>query len=96
MLVPHELAIPVLVESQTFFDLGAKIGYNFYIKNRTVSRDMPNVKTRPTVVLQLNAGVMNVFNSYQKDLDVGLHRDSGYIYGPLMPRSYFVGVRLNL
>ena len=93
MLVPHELSVPVLVESQTFFDLGAKISYDFHIRNRS---NNPEGHKETTAVLQLNAGVQNIFNSYQKDLDTGLDRDSGYIYGPLMPRSYFVGVRLSL
>ena len=45
--------------------------------------------------LQLNAGVQNIFNSYQKDFDKGASRDSGYIYGPGAPRSYFAGVKLS-
>ena len=45
--------------------------------------------------LQINAGVQNLFNAYQKDFDQGKDRDSGYIYGPGMPRSYFAGVKLS-
>ena len=46
-------------------------------------------------VLQLNAGVQNIFNAYQTDFDMGPDRDSGYIYGPTMPRSYFFGLKLR-
>ena len=28
----------------------------------------------------------NIFNAYQKDFDRGADRDSGYIYGPSLPR----------
>lgn len=47
------------------------------------------------VVLQLNGGVRNLFNAYQKDFDRGADRDSGYIYGPSLPRSWFLGAKLS-
>jgi outer membrane receptor for ferrienterochelin and colicins len=46
-------------------------------------------------VLQVNAGVQNIFNAYQTDFDKGPDRDSGYIYGPTTPRSYFFGFKLR-
>jgi outer membrane receptor for ferrienterochelin and colicins len=39
---------------------------------------------------------MNLFNSLQKDFDTGADRDSGYMYGPMMPRSIYFGVKLSL
>jgi outer membrane receptor for ferrienterochelin and colicins len=45
--------------------------------------------------LQLNGGVQNILNSYQKDFDIGIDRDSKYIYGPSRPRSYFIGIKLS-
>ena len=63
-----------------FFDMGLKVSYDF--------------KIYKTFALQLNAGVRNIFNSYQRDFDQGLDRDAGYIYGPSMPRNYFAGIRL--
>ena len=45
--------------------------------------------------LQINAGIQNIFNAYQDDFDKGADRDSGYIYGPSLPRSFFVGVNNN-
>lgn len=45
--------------------------------------------------LNLHAGVKNIFNAYQKDFDQGELRDSGYIYGPSLPRSLVVGMGLN-
>lgn len=45
--------------------------------------------------LKLYTGVKNIFNSYQKDFDKGEGRDSGYIYGPSLPRSLFFGMGMN-
>ncbi|MDE5955238.1 MAG: TonB-dependent receptor, partial [Bacteroidales bacterium] len=47
------------------------------------------------IALQLNAGVQNIFNAFQRDFDQGPDRDSGYIYGPSAPRCFFVGIKLN-
>ena len=46
------------------------------------------------IKLQLNAGVQNIFNSFQKDLDKGEFRDSGYFYGPTQPRTFFIGFKI--
>ena len=46
-------------------------------------------------VIQLNGGVQNIFNAFQKDLDKGGYRDSGYFYGPTQPRTYFVGIKIT-
>lgn len=47
------------------------------------------------VALQLNAGIQNLLNSFQKVLDSGADRDSGYIYGTTLPRTFFFGVKLT-
>lgn len=85
MYVPHLLSevngeADVLVKSPDFFEFGAKMAYDIDFQG---------------FCLQLNAGVQNIFNSYQKDFDKGASRDSGYIYGPGAPRSYFAGVKLS-
>jgi outer membrane receptor for ferrienterochelin and colicins len=36
-------------------------------------------------------GIYNLLDSYQRDLDKGLYRDSSYIYGPIRPRSFYAG-----
>ena len=85
--VPHLLSggetvtADLLVKSPDFFELGAKVAYDY--------------RFFTGICLQLNAGVQNIFNSYQKDFDKGASRDSGYIYGPGAPRSYFAGVKLS-
>ncbi len=86
MLVQHMEGsgtdIDMAVTTQSFFDASAKLTYTFKVFNR--------------VNLDLSAGISNIFNSYQKDFDTGSLRDSGYIYGPAMPRSINVGVTMNL
>ena len=84
MLVEHHAGAieqNISVETPDFWDLNFKIAYDFRIFI--------------SFSLQLNAGVQNMLNSFQKDFDCGPDRDSGYIYGPTLPRSFFFGVRLD-
>lgn len=39
--------------------------------------------------------VKNIFNTFQKDLDKGLYRDAGYVYGPRVPRTFTFGFKYN-
>ena len=66
----------------SFFELHTKLSY-----------DIPVLEYS---TLQLNAGVQNIFNAYQKDFDTGAGRASDYIYGPSAPRSVFAGIKLTL
>lgn len=68
-------------KTKSFTDIGMKVSWDFPLYKSST--------------LQLNAGLQNIFNSYQNDFDKGADRDSGYIYGPGMPRSFFVGIKLN-
>ena len=70
------------VLTPAFWDCGFKVGYTFRLTN--------------IINLEVNAGVKNIFDAYQRDIDWGAGRDSAYIYGPSMPRTYFVGVKLYL
>ena len=67
-------------ETPDFFDLGLKLDYTFILRDH--------------INLQLNAGVQNIFDSFQKDLDKGEFRDSGYFYGPTAPRTFFIGFKI--
>ena len=46
--------------------------------------------------LTVTAGVKNLTDEYQPDLDRGPLRDSNYVYGPRLPRSVHVGLRWDL
>lgn len=74
--------VDCVVNTPAFFDASLKLSYEFKIFR--------------TACLDLTAGVNNIFNSYQKDFDRGYLRDSGYIYGPMMPRSLMASVKLHL
>ena len=67
--------------TNAFFDMGIKLSYDFKIYR--------------TIGLQINGGVKNIFNSYQRDFDQGADRDAGYVYGPSLPRTLFFGAKLS-
>ncbi len=68
--------------SHSFFDMGLRIGHTF---------ELGNIDTG----LELFGGVKNIFDSYQNDFDISKNRDSNYIYGPSLPRTLFVGIRVK-
>lgn len=68
--------------SKPFFDLNFKIAYG--------------IKLKDNIILEVSLGMKNIFNSYQRDFDKGELRDAGYIYGPVLPRSIFAGVKFSL
>lgn len=85
MLVQHFAGyIPTDREEITkpFFDLNAKLSYIF--------------KLNGGVMMEVNGGVKNIFNSYQNDFDQGKLRDAGYIYGPSLPRTIFIGAKFSI
>jgi outer membrane receptor for ferrienterochelin and colicins len=83
MLAPHfagYIAADRLEKTPSFADINLKATYDFRLNG---------------IAMQLNGGIKNIFNSYQKDLDKGAMRDAGYVYGPALPRSFFVGVKFT-
>ena len=69
-----------MVHTPDFFDFNTKLNYTFVLGSH--------------MKLQLNGGVNNIFNAFQKDLDKGTFRDSGYFYGPTQPRTFFIGFKI--
>jgi outer membrane receptor for ferrienterochelin and colicins len=43
--------------------------------------------------LTLTAGIKNLLDDFQSDLERGPFRDAGYVYGPAFPRTYHMGAR---
>ena len=83
MFIEHHagmIAQNVTVKTPDFWDMDIKAAYDF--------------KLYKSFSLQMNAGVQNIFNSFQKDFDSGSDRDSGYMYGPTLPRTLFFGIKL--
>ncbi len=69
-----------LRKSDAFFDAGLRVRY-------TIPFDDAG--------FQLYGGVKNIFNSYQDDFDETIDRDPGYVYGPMTPRTFYVGVKFG-
>jgi len=70
------------VITPSFFDLSLKAAYSIPLGD----------KAR----LELNIGVQNLFDSYQRDLDSGPERDASYIYGPALPRTLTFGAKMSI
>ncbi len=69
-----------LRESDSFFDMGAKLSYKFRINGAK---------------MQMFVGMKNIFNAYQDDFDAGIDRDPGYLYGPSLPRTVYFGIKIG-
>ena len=83
MIVPHYAGYiekDRMENTPQFFDLNLKLNYTFVLHDH--------------IKFQLNTGVQNIFNSFQKDLDKGEFRDAGYFYGPTQPRTFFIGFKI--
>ena len=83
MIVPHMAGYiekSRMEHTPQFMDLNLKLNYTFVLKDH--------------IKMQVNGGVQNIFNSFQKDLDKGEFRDAGYFYGTTEQRTYFVGIKI--
>ena len=85
MLVQHNAGYIAEDRSEltpSFWDIGVRLAYSF---NLTES-----------ISMELQGGVKNLFDEFQHDLDRGAFRDSVYVYGPMMPRTYFLGLKFSM
>jgi outer membrane receptor for ferrienterochelin and colicins len=86
MEVPHVIDVEtertVIKTSKSFFENNIKLTYLFNKEDQ--------------YKLEFFGGVQNLFNSYQDDFDTGADRDAGYVYGPLRPRTFFIGLKYGL
>lgn len=69
------------INSPSFIELGFKVSYTF---------KLPKISS----AIEIYTGVKNLTNAYQNDFDIGKNRDSNYVYGPGLPRTFFVGIRI--
>ena len=87
MIVPHfagaeNFDSDVLVDTESFSDLSLKFSYALKVK-KTDNK------------FELFTGVKNVFNTYQNNFDIGKNRDSNFVYGPSLPRTFFFGLKVG-
>lgn len=65
-----------------FWDLGFRASYDIRLSQQ--------------LRMELAGGVKNILDAFQKDIDEGVDRDAAYIYGPVMPRTFFFEVKINM
>ena len=87
MQVPHFAGAPnqlidEMFMSQNFHEWNFKLSYTVII---------PKLKNQ----LECYGGIKNVLNAYQSDFDIGKNRDSNFIYGPGLPRTFYLGIKLK-
>lgn len=70
------------VETPVFFEWDVKLCY-----------DIPLYKH---YTLEVNVGVKNLLDNFQSDIDQGMERDAGFVYGPATPRTFFAGINLKI
>ncbi len=70
-----------LEKSEDFLLIGLRLAYDFDLTEETK--------------LQVYGGVQNIFNQTQAFHDSGVYRDAGYIYGPCLPRTINLGLRIG-
>ncbi len=66
-----------LVETPDFIEFNTKFAY-------TLIEMEPEIK--------LTFSIYNILDSFQDDFDLGAYRDAGYIYGPVRPRTFTIGL----
>jgi outer membrane receptor for ferrienterochelin and colicins len=69
-----------LIDSESFVDMGVKLSYTVKLNGASV---------------QIHGGVRNILNAYQSDFDSGIERDPAYMYGPLSPRTLYLGIKFG-
>ena len=77
---PGNLSQDEYVRSPSFGDLGLRLSYTFDLN---------------TSNLEFYTGAKNLFNAYQTNFDVGKDRDSNFIFGPAIPRTFFIGIKFG-
>lgn len=85
MIVPHLKGYALNDEEKktpSFWDFGIRLAYDIHLYKH--------------YCLEISGGVKNVLDQFQRDLDKGPDRDANYIYGPTVPRTYFLGLALKL
>ncbi len=89
MYIPHEVVVDyqedpllVLTKSDEFVEIDLSL--------------TQKVKLFKDAESSFSVGIKNITNAYQEDLDYGLTRDPGYVYGPSQPRTLFFNIDVSL
>lgn len=82
MVVPNEVTKQLIMTEQTFIeiDLGLQTKLSLF----------------DDVAFTVNLGVKNLTDAYQHDLMRGVDRDPAYLYGPQLPRRFYLSVDVGI
>ncbi|MEN8745374.1 MAG: TonB-dependent receptor [Polaribacter sp.] len=85
MIIPHFGGAPnqltdEMYTSDPFSELSTKIGYTIEFE-----------KIQSNV--EFYSGIKNIFNAYQSNFDIGKNRDSNFVFGPSLPRTFYMGMK---
>ncbi|MEW6507593.1 MAG: TonB-dependent receptor [Bacteroidota bacterium] len=89
MYIPHEISVAYqeepllkLAKSPEFVEIDISLNYKMKLIDDLESG--------------LTIGVKNITDAFQKDLDFGITRDPGYVYGPNQPRTFYFSFALSI
>ncbi len=86
MYTPHvvnsETAFVEIVRTPRFLENNLRFAWTQKLKTKSA--------------IEFFAGMQNIFNSFQDDIDTGPARDGSFIYGPARPRTLFFGVKVRV
>ncbi|MBN1894623.1 TonB-dependent receptor [bacterium] len=87
--VPHEILVPeqetprlILERGNPFFQIDLGIIYR--------------VPVNSSFNMEINMGIKNITDAFQEDLDQGPDRDPAYVYGPVQPRTFYLGLKTSI
>jgi len=86
MKVPHYagyISDDVLESTDAFFSLDVGLSYKFMFLGDGKGWQ------------KINIGIKNITDEFQDDLDKGVDRDAGYVYGPMTPRMVYMGMDIG-
>jgi len=81
-VIDPETERTVIKRTKSFFENNVKIAYT--------------INATDKYQVEFFGGIQNLTNSFQNDFDRGADRDAGYVYGPIRPRTFFVGLKFGL
>ena len=87
MIVPHFAGAPnqlvdEIYTSNPYSELSVKFAFTVFLKKMQSD-------------IEFYAGIKNIFNSYQDNFDIGKNRDSNFVFGPSLPRTFYFGVKVR-
>lgn len=85
-----EMTVPLVISDTGFLQLN-EVNPFFDLNIKLES----HIDFNENFKITFSGGVRNLFNSFQDDFDTGPGRDSDYVYGPNLPRTFFLGIKFG-